>query len=53
MNLFDLTGKNAMIVGGAGGLGKLVVTKAKGIPNLCGTFRGSPAGTASRAVPTQ
>ena len=24
MNLFDLTGKNAMIVGGAGGLGKLV-----------------------------
>ena len=23
MNLFDLTGKNAMIVGGAGGLGKL------------------------------
>ena len=29
------------------------LTKAKGIPNLCGTFRGSPAGTASRAVPTQ
>jgi len=24
MNLFDLTGKNAMIIGGAGGLGKLV-----------------------------
>ena len=23
-NLFDLTGKNAMIIGGAGGLGKLV-----------------------------
>ena len=24
MNLFDLTGKNAIIIGGAGGLGKLV-----------------------------
>ena len=47
-NFFDLTGKNALIVGGAGGLGKLVAQAfAEAGANVCIASRtdcGIPSG---------